>query len=261
MNRPASGATPASDPIMPPGYALAAFDTLDSTMDEARRRAADGTPAPLWIWTRRQTAGRGRRGRVWRSGEGNLLCTLLLRPGRGAAEGALLSFVSAVALLDALTPFCAAVPISLKWPNDVLLNGRKVAGILLESESTPDGGLSWLAIGIGVNLAEHPDDAEIPATSLAGQGLAVPTPAAMLSAVAGHMAAWLGRWRAEGFAPVRAAWLARAARLGERIRVRIGAESLEGVFDGLDAEGCLMLDCADGRRRISAGDVFLPGQV
>jgi BirA family biotin operon repressor/biotin-[acetyl-CoA-carboxylase] ligase len=246
---------------MPPGYALAAFDTLDSTMDEARRRAAAGVQGPLWIWTRRQIAGRGRRGRVWRSGEGNLLCTLLLRPGRSAAESALLSFVSAVALGDALAPFCPSVPISLKWPNDLLLNGRKVAGILLESESAPDGGLSWLAIGMGVNLAEHPDDAEIPATSLAGQGLAVPVPAAMLSAVARHMAAWLGRWRAEGFAPVREAWLARAARLGERIRVRIGVEAFEGVFEGLDDDGCLVLDCADGRRRISAGDVFLPGQV
>jgi BirA family biotin operon repressor/biotin-[acetyl-CoA-carboxylase] ligase len=261
MNRSASDAAPAPDPIMPPGYALVAFDSLDSTMDEARRRAAAGVPSPLWIWTRRQTAGRGRRGRVWRSGEGNLLCTLLLRPGRSAAEGALLSFVSAVALGDALTPFCPGVPLSLKWPNDLLLGGRKVAGILLESESMPEGDLSWLAIGIGVNLAEHPDDAEIPATSLAGQGLLPPAPAAMLSAVARHMAAWLGRWRAEGFAPVREAWLSRAARLGERIRVRIGTEALEGVFHGLDAEGCLMLDCADGRRRISAGDVFLPGQV
>lgn len=257
----ASDAAPASDPIVPPGYALAAFETLDSTMDEARRRAAAGIPGPLWIWTRRQTAGRGRRGRVWRSGEGNLLCTLVLRPGRSAAEGALLSFVSAVALGDALAPFCPGMPLSLKWPNDVLLHGRKVAGILLESESGPDGGLSWISIGIGVNLAEHPDDAAIPATSLAGQSVPPPTPGVMLSALARHMAAWLSRWQAEGFAPVREAWLARAARLGERVRVQIGVETLEGVFDGLDAEGRLILDCPGGRRRISAGDVFLPGQV
>lgn len=258
MSQAAPGAAGApGGPDLPAGYALAAFESLDSTMSEARRRTAAGEPGPLWIWARRQSAGRGRRGRTWRSGEGNLLCTLLLRPERSANDCARLSFLTAVALAEALAPRCAGVPIALKWPNDVLLGGRKAAGILLESESTAEGRLAWLAIGIGVNLAEHPDDAETPATSLAALGLDVPTPAAMLTALASRMAAWLDRWRGEGFAPVRDAWLARAARLGETIRARVAGGTYEGIFAGLDAEGCLMLNCADGPRRISAGDVFL----
>lgn len=245
-------------PALPAGYGLAAFDELDSTMNEARRRAIAGEHGLLWIQARRQSAGRGRRGRVWRSGEGNLLCSLLLRPECAPAEAARLSFVAAVSLADALAPFVSGLPLSLKWPNDALLDGRKVAGILLESESAPDGGIAWLAIGIGVNLAEHPDDPAIIATSLAAEGLAVPTPERMLEALAGAMAHWLSVWRVEGFAPVRQAWLARAARLGERVGVQAGAEQLSGVFTTLDDEGCLVLNCSDGVRRVSAGDVFFP---
>lgn len=248
----------APGPMLPAGFGLAAFDEIDSTMDEARRRAQAGEAGPLWIWARRQSAGRGRRGRAWRSGEGNLLCTLLLRPDCEPGEGARLSFLTAVALGEALESFAGPGLLSFKWPNDVLLRGRKVSGILLESESGPDNQLAWLSIGIGVNLAEHPTDSEFPATSFPAEGFAAPEPGAALERLAASMAAWLTRWREGGFAPVREAWLARAARLGEPIRVRLANETLDGTFSALDDQGCLVLTGAGGARRISAGDVFLP---
>ena len=252
MNGPAPGLD------LPAGFGLIAFDEIDSTMNEARRRAEAGEAGPLWIQARRQSAGRGRRGRVWRSGEGNLLCTLLLRPGCAPGEGARLSFLAAVALIEALDPFADPAALTLKWPNDVLLRGRKLAGILLESESAPDGGLAWLSIGIGVNLAEHPTETEYPATSLPAEGFNTADPGAVLERLAFRMAVWLDTWRGSGFAPVRAAWLARAHRMGEAVRVRLASECLEGSFAGLDDQGCLMLNAATGLRRISAGDVFLP---
>ena len=242
---------------LPPGTALLWQDTLDSTSDEARRRAAEGVAAPLWIVAERQTKGRGRRGRAWTSEAGNLTATYLFAPPLGSAEAARLSFAASLAvadLIDSFRPGAARV----KWPNDVLIGGRKVAGILLESASgSPGGPVAWLAIGIGINIAHHPADTEFPATSLAAEGIATPALASVMEGLAVSLDHWIGRHALDGFAPIREAWLARGPMPGLPLEARLGSETLSGTFADLTEEGALLLRLADGTLRpISAGEVF-----
>lgn len=241
----------------PQGYALREWTEIDSTNEEARRLAAAGEHGPVWLRADRQTAGRGRRGRAWESPAGNLAATLLIVPGKPASECAQLSFVTAIAAADAASGFAANAEIKVKWPNDVLANGRKLAGILLESASGGDGALTFLAIGVGINLAHFPPDTEFPATSLAALGVSVPSPSAALSQLAAHFAKWYEVWMTNGFSPIQDAWLARAAGLGSRIRARLTHEETSGVFEGIDNTGALILREAQGRTRtIAAGEVF-----
>jgi BirA family biotin operon repressor/biotin-[acetyl-CoA-carboxylase] ligase len=234
---------------------LKEFDEIDSTNEEARRLALAGERGPLWISAARQSAGRGRRGRAWVSPTGNLSATLLISPGRPAGECAQLSFAAALAASDAMQSFGADVRV--KWPNDVLAGGAKIAGILLESASQGGADPAWLAIGIGINLKYHPSDTEFPATSLPALGIAAPEPREALSRLAASFAKWYEVWRAEGFATVRDAWLARAAGLGTRIRARLTNGETMGVFEGIDANGALLLrETQDRVRAIAAGEVF-----
>lgn len=228
-----------TDPV--PRLHLAA---CGSTNAEAAARG----PGPLWVVADEQTGGRGRQGRPWASPPGNLHASLVMP----APElPALRSFVAALALADALAGV-APGELSLKWPNDVLLNGGKVAGILLE------GGPSQLVIGLGVNLIAAPvvaDAAFPPVSVLAETGLRV-SPARMLDALAPAIAAWEARLRRDGFAPLRAAWMARAARLGQPIRARTSRDEHRGIFDGIDGTGALLLRTASGTLAIPAADVF-----
>ena len=241
----------------PPGYALLEFDEIDSTNEEARRRAKAGEGRSLWIVAARQSAGRGRRGNAWQSAQGNLFATLLLHPEKPAGECAQLSFVAALAVSDMLARFAPHTEFSLKWPNDVLAGGRKIAGILLESESGADGMTAWLAAGIGVNLAVFPEDTEFPAISLAALGAAPPAPKDALLHLAARFAKWYEVWRSAGFAPVREAWLARACGLGSRIRVRLANEEIMGVFQTIDQSGALLLGLPGGTTRaIAAGEIY-----
>ncbi len=240
----------------PLGYGLKEFPSIDSTNEEARRLAARGERGPLWIAAERQTAGRGRRGRDWDSPAGNLSVTLLLSPGRPVGECAQLSFAAAVAVSDVVSAYAPAGEIRVKWPNDVLAAGGKIAGILLESASAGSEPV-WLAIGIGINLKTHPAGTEFPATSLPALGVAAPAPRDALRELAASFAKWYEVWRAAGFAPVRDAWLARAAGLGRRIRARLQNEEALGVFEGIDDSGALLLRQAGSRlRAIAAGEVF-----
>jgi BirA family transcriptional regulator, biotin operon repressor / biotin---[acetyl-CoA-carboxylase] ligase len=235
-------------PALPEFFSLRHYAEIDSTNSEARRLAVSGAPSGLVVWADRQSAGHGRQGRAWQSPPGNLYCSILLRPEASAAETAQLSFASALAVCDAipgdLAPRC-------KWPNDVLIGGKKVAGILLESEGV-GGKIAALIVGIGVNIASHPPDTEMPATSL---GPAV-TPATMLAAICRHFLSWHDIWRTQGFTPLREAWLARAHGLGSDIRVRYGTTETLGRFVDLDASGALVLENSEGRRHIAAGAVF-----
>ena len=245
--------SPAAWPL---GYARLHFETIDSTNAEARRRAAAGQREPVWISADTQTAGRGRRGRTWVSPKGNIAATLLIAPGRPLAACAQLSFVAALAASDALARMAPSAEFKVKWPNDVLANGRKIAGILLESASAGSAP-EWLAIGIGINLATHPPDTEFPATSLAALGQCPPAAGTALSELAAAFAKWYDIWAAQGFAPIRDAWLARAAFLGRRIRARLEREEAHGVFEGIDETGALILrETADRVRTILAGEVF-----
>lgn len=244
----------------PTGYDLIHLETVDSTSSEAARRAPT-LAGPTWIVADRQTAARGRRGRAWASPEGNFSATLVMRPGVSTDLVALRSFVAALALYDAFVAATGrAAAFSLKWPNDVLLNGGKVAGILLESVGA--GGVpDHLSIGIGVNLksAPNPDQVEpgaLTPVSLLGETGAVVTPGEFAGLLAPAFAAYERQLTTFGFAPIRDAWLARAARLGEVITARTGTDETTGVFETVDATGRLVLSTPKGPRHIAAADVF-----
>lgn len=244
----------------PDGYGRRVLDEVDSTLNEAAR-IAPGLAGPEWIMARVQTAARGRRGRHWSNPAGNLAATLVLPAAGAPAQAALRSFVAALALFDA----CVAVTgrpdsFALKWPNDVLLNGGKLAGILLES-SGQGGGLSYLAIGIGVNLTNAPSGDQVepravrPVSLLSDAGTQV-DPETFLTFLAAAYAKHEEQFLTYGFEPIRTAWLARAARLGQTITARTSNSETTGTFETVDAVGNLVLKTARGRVNIPAADIY-----
>ncbi|MEM1387288.1 MAG: biotin--[acetyl-CoA-carboxylase] ligase [Pseudomonadota bacterium] len=246
----------------PPGYQRVILDQVDSTMAEARRRASDSA-GPVWIMARAQSAAQGRRGRAWVNPRGNLAATLLMRPDGPPSMAALRSFLAGLAVIDALAAQVAPARLSLKWPNDVLLDGGKLAGILLESRGAKRGRLDWLSIGIGINLVAAPAMAEVEPGALApvsvvGQGGPVLAPEAVLDSVATAFARYEAQLGAQGFEPLRRRWLQRAARLGETITARLPGETLTGTFETIDETGQLVLRGIGGPRLIPAAEVFFP---
>ena len=227
---------------------------IDSTNDACRLRALAGEGAGLVIRADRQTSGRGRRGRTWTSPAGNLYASILLRPARATSEAAALGFAAVTAIgdvVEALLPPGAGV--RHKWPNDLLINGRKASGLLLEAQP------GFVVLGIGVNLASHPADTPYPATDLVAEGAKPIAPQALLERFLATFAPLYETWEAQGFAPLLPAWRARAAGLGGTIEVRLERETLAGTFQDLEADGTLRLALADGtERRIAAGDVYFP---
>jgi len=232
------------------------FDAVGSTNAEAL--AAAGGPAPRWFVARTQTTGRGRRGRPWRSEPGNLYASLLLSDIGPLSRQPELCFVAALALYDAVRAVSGIDPlrIRLKWPNDVLVDGAKLAGILLEGTVLP-GGRNGTVIGFGVNCAHNPSDTPYATTNLGAVGY--PTePEALLAALDAAMMARVAQWDGgAGFAETREAWVRRALGLGRPVTVRLGERQSEGVFEALDFSGAMVLRRPDGAREtISAGDVF-----
>jgi len=248
-------------PRLPSVYNLVSLETVTSTNDEARKLAAQGeeaAPDGTIVWALEQTAGRGRRGRQWTSPKGNLYTSLILRPEVPAREAAQLSFVAALGLYDSLgTLSDPGHQIHMKWPNDILLQEKKVAGILLESESSGDGGLDWVIVGVGLNVASYPEDAAYPATSLRAENWPTTVDQA-LEAYARSFLGWANRWVEEGFQPVRKTWLQRCMGLGEPLEVRLETETITGIFKDMDEDGALVLDQDGTERRIAAGDVYFP---
>jgi BirA family transcriptional regulator, biotin operon repressor / biotin---[acetyl-CoA-carboxylase] ligase len=241
-------------PKLPLGYALARLDDVDSTNLEALRRARGGETGPLWIWAQSQSQGRGRQGREWVSETGNLYTTLLLTLNVEPKHAAGLSFVAALSLADALAALAPKAAITLKWPNDVLLNTAKVAGILIETEL--QGNHLTTAIGCGLNLTHAPQNTRYPATSLAATGVTVTAAAALehLShAFANHLAIWE---QGLNFASIRKAWLTRAHALGQTVSLTVAQETLTGTFTDLAADGAMILTLANGSTRaLHAGEV------
>jgi BirA family biotin operon repressor/biotin-[acetyl-CoA-carboxylase] ligase len=239
------------------GVRLLAHDELDSTNAEALRLMRQGEHGPLWITAERQSAGRGRRGRRWTSVAGNLHASLMLTDPGPAEHWPQLSFVAALAVHDAVVEVAPEIKpmLELKWPNDLLLAGAKFAGILIEGEGGEEEGA--VAIGIGINCTAHPAGTAFPATDLAAGGASV-SAAALFAALSVKMLGRLAQWnRGNGFATIRADWLARAAGLGENIRVGLADRELAGRFEGLDDDGCLVLIAPDGAKAVvAAGDVI-----
>jgi BirA family biotin operon repressor/biotin-[acetyl-CoA-carboxylase] ligase len=237
------------------GVRTISYETLGSTNAEALARSRAGERGPLWITAAVQSAGRGRRGNAWVSTPGNLFATLLLTEPSEPAVASQLSFVAALALHDAVAECAPQVGplLKVKWPNDLLLGGAKLAGILIEAESDP---VLALAVGIGVNCAAHPEGTPYPATDLAAQGALV-TPERLLGALSVAMMKRLDLWsHGQGFAGVRADWLKRAAGLGQDIRVRLPERELAGRFEGLDDMGRLLLQAEGHVTPVTAGEVF-----
>lgn len=236
-----------------------AFDEIDSTMLEARRRADRGQVTPVWLVARRQSAGRGRRGRAWASLEGNLLATYLFATTRPPGEIALLGFASGLAIAETIDAMIGPGRATLKWPNDVMLDGAKAAGILLDSGALA-GGRSWAALAFGVNLAVAPQAIDQPTSCLRAAlplDAMTPEPLGFLAALRPRLNAWDARLAADGFEPLRQAWLKRAHGLGAPARVALGSQIIEGRIAGLSPRGELEFDTETGRRLIAAGDVFL----
>lgn len=232
--------------------------TTASTMDDVRSAAMANAAEGLVIRAEAQTGGRGRRGRVWFSPPGNLYVSMLLRPAMEQAAMGRFSFVTSLALAAALPEELDRSRVRLKWPNDVLVDDAKIAGILLESCNTPQG--TALIIGMGVNIAQHPADAPYPTTSFAALGLGVShTPEKLLGRFLTAFEGFRQDLTAGNFLPIRSAWLAQASGLGEAIVVRLPNQALDGRFMGIDESGCLLLQRPAGNlQRIASGEVFAP---
>ncbi|MBN9087186.1 MAG: biotin--[acetyl-CoA-carboxylase] ligase [Reyranella sp.] len=236
-------------PVLPDGWTLVALPSVGSTNDEAARLAEAGATEGTVVWSREQTGGRGRRGRSWASPVGNLYSSTILRPDCPAMRAAELGFVAALAVAD-MVPSGRAVRV--KWPNDVLVDGGKVAGILPESSIAADGKAEHVVLGIGVNVGFAPNLPEMryPGACLGG------TVEAALEALTAALARRMVQWRRDGFPAVRAEWLAKAGPLGLEVDVKLGDELVRGRFAGMDSEGALLLDTEAGPRRIVAGELL-----
>ena len=238
-----------SAPVLPDGWTLAARSSVGSTNDEALSLAEAGAPEGTFVWAREQTGGRGRRGRRWASPVGNLYCSTILRPDCPAQRAAELGFIAALAVADLVGDGRA---VRVKWPNDVLVDGGKVAGILPESSIGQDARVEHVVLGIGVNVAFAP---ELPEMRYPGATLGGTVEAAVEGLTAG-LARWLAVWRSRGFETIRAAWLDRAGPIGATVDVKLGEELVSGSFAGMDREGALLLETPAGPRRIVSGELL-----
>ncbi len=238
-------------------WRLRSYESLDSTSDLCKQLAAAGEPEGLAVMALRQTAGRGSRGRSWDSPPGNLYISALLRPPGMLSEGGRWALLVAVALAEALA---AVLPdpgrLTLKWPNDVLLDGRKVSGILLDATATAAGAIDWLVIGCGVNLAQAP---EVPGrrTACVAEFAPPPTPQAMATLLLDRLAHWRSVRALDGFGPVRAAWLARAQPVGTALRLSYNGHLLGGTFAGLADDGSLLLATGGRVQAFATGEILL----
>jgi BirA family biotin operon repressor/biotin-[acetyl-CoA-carboxylase] ligase len=252
---------PASSGALPPGFRYQSHQSLPSTSAKAFELARAGEASGLWITAAEQTAGKGRRGRSWMTGGGNLAASLLLVDPAPPAVAATISFVAGVALYQAVVDVAGpalAERVALKWPNDLLLDRQKVAGILVEGEKLA-GDRFAVVVGVGVNCVAHPEIAgAVVVTDFAARGIAMEAEA-LFARLMHRMAEEIVRWNAgNGFAAIRAAWLVRCSGLGEAIRVNLAGRIVDGRFEDLDDNGRLVLVRTSGAREtFSAGDVFL----
>ncbi len=241
-------------------YHLLSYEQIDSTNMEARRLAEGGGAHGAFIWALQQTDGRGRGSKSWVSQNGNLFTSALLAPDCDFALYPQLSFVAAAAAHASIAPLLPQAKLQLKWPNDVMLDGKKLAGLLLESfEITNDFGIKkrWAVIGLGMNIEHSPTQVDNPATSLKQAGVELISAKIVLSRFIHHFTQWYELWQDEGFAPVRKYWMNYAMHKGTEMEVRVGNDFHQGTFVGLDKNGNLELKTKHGKIALSAGEVIL----
>lgn len=245
-------------------YHLLSFDSLDSTNEEAKRLAKGGGCHGAVIWAKKQEEGRGRMGRHWVSSEGNLFVSVLLQPEKPQSELAELSFVAAVAVIEALGPLLAdSKSLRCKWPNDIILGDKKLGGILLESFQTDPGGQGeskskpWIVVGVGVNVDSYPPRTEFPATCLKEAGVELVSAKIILSRFIHHFIDRYNEWNGKGFSPIRKTWMHYAWGLEKRLCARLPDGEIEGICKGIDSKGTLLLMLDNGKKeQIHAADIF-----
>lgn len=232
-------------------FRLRIHETLPSTQSLAMELAARGEPAGLAILARRQTEGRGRAGRPWQSEAGNLHISILLRPGGPARDIPGYSLLAAVALHEAALHHAPGRPLELKWPNDLMEGGAKLAGILTEAALDDRGGIGHLVFGIGVNLAHAPEVEGRRVTALGP----IP-PEALAETLLERLAHWQKRRLIEGFAPIRAAWMERGPERGTVLTLRQGDNPVSGRYEGLAEDGGLLLATGGRLHAFHAGELM-----
>lgn len=235
-----------------------------STNDEVRRLAEQGESGPLWLSADAQTDGRGRHGRAWTSVKGNLYASGLFPLGQDPLAGAQLGFAAALAIADTIKVYAPEAKVSLKWPNDVLVGGAKISGILLETGQTQ--GRSWVIVGIGLNVMSHPADTPYRATHLlehiSEAALSTAEPIftgveAILPVLSARFEHWRGLHAREGFTALRGPWLAVAQGLNEMADIRLPNRQFRAIITGLGENGELQLQHSNGTKEsLYAGDVF-----
>lgn len=236
-------------------FHLLSYQEIDSTNEEAKRLAVGGASHGAFIWGKQQTSGKGRSGREWVSKQGNLFVSVLLCPDVSLKHYQEVSFVAALAVKEMLEPIVGRdYELSLKWPNDVMLDGKKVAGILLESVKIDNK--DWLIVGVGLNVDSFPKDVRYPATCLTQAGVQIISAKIALSRFIHHFVGRYDMWMKEGFAPVRDAWCESGYRFGKPVSMQSGDERIDGIFVDISAEGTMMVETAKGdMREIQAGEM------
>jgi BirA family biotin operon repressor/biotin-[acetyl-CoA-carboxylase] ligase len=239
-------------------YHLLSFDSLDSTNEEAKRLARAGGAHGAVVWAKKQTGGKGRMGREWVSQEGNLFVSILLKPEKPITELSQLSFVASVAIVEALSAlFEKEHKLSCKWPNDVLLDGKKLSGILLESFPCEVDGKNWIVVGVGVNVDSHPTNVQFPATCLTEAGVELVSAKIVLSRFIHHFIEVYNDWNNKGFASVRKRWLSYAWGMKKELTARMPDIEITGTATDIDANGSLILKDKKGKKHmILAADIF-----
>lgn len=240
------------------GFRINAFETLRSTSDEALRQASLGDRGRLWIVAASQSGGRGRQGRAWVSPAGNVYASLLLIDPVAPARAAQLGFVAGVAAASILKPLVGpGRTLALKWPNDVLVDGAKLAGILVEGTGLPNGAFACI-MGFGINRQSHPPKMPYSVTDLFSVSTARPAVGDLVAALSGAMHRMLTKWDSgRGFGRIREAWLEHALPPGTPLTVSAGGRRLTGRFETIDEQGRLVLSGEQGHLQLDAGDVFL----
>ena len=239
-------------------YNLLIFDQIDSTNEEAKRLEQAKVEGEFVIWSKSQAKGKGRLGRKWVSPIGNLYLSLLLRPKYDVTTSSQISFVVAVAVGEMIAKFAhSQVAISYKWPNDILLNDKKIAGILLESSiKMHNGFLDWLVVGIGLNVVSSPEQMPYPTSSLQEQNIEIDLNK-IVDELMKSFSYWYSLWQNQGFDIIRTKWLERGKALGEVITVSVGKDRISGVFEDITLDGCIKLILPGGQACfVSSGEVF-----
>ncbi|MBT5073642.1 MAG: biotin--[acetyl-CoA-carboxylase] ligase [Kordiimonadaceae bacterium] len=241
---------------LPDGFNHQAFLSIDSTNKQAKRKIEEGAKSGLWITAGEQTGGRGRGDRHWVSNPGNLYCSLIKNVGKDLKNAAQLSFVTSLAVRDTVAGLLKSDDVKCKWPNDVMVAGRKICGILLETHTKAGAQDNYIIIGIGINIEHHPDLTLYQASHINEQSDIKYSPDDVFNCLSQNMARWLDSWRNEGFSYVREEWLKQCKGLGETITVRMPNQQLVGRFVDLDSGGALMLDIDGEIKLIHSGDIF-----